>query len=479
MNRFFASLFLLFFLTACGHTGHQHARMIESVKNGDFETAQRITADDDFYTDKPSLLVRYVELGSLHYLKGEYYQALQYFDKAHSLSKELYTKSVSKSAAAQVVGDGVLDYAGENYELSLLRFYQSLTHYRLSEQGFYEAYTVMPEDGTGKTVERKELTASEKRRHFTAARAAILDWNSLLTSYTNEASSKKDFRQDMLAKTYGAEIHDIYGSSGDKQIAKQLYKDVQRLLASVYADYNAYSSGRKEKLSKYAERKGKDLFADNAKKENVKFILKTGVITPKIAEEIDFNIPIQAFWASGSSKNLTSCLGMILPGQRISFEIPVMKKPEDVKNYQLTVKNADGKVITTKDMVLTAPVSETAYREYQNRRGGFIARKSARLTTKYVAAVIAACALYKKDDLASWLAAYTAFAASSALIEASEYADIRYWGLLPHAVYQQSAALKKGKYIAEIRSNGQTVKEFPFTVKPSQPVLVDLNLPDG
>lgn len=457
--------------------------MIEAVRNGDFESAEKITADKDFYTDKPSLLVRYIELGSMYYLKGEYYQALQNFDKAHALSKELYTTSVSKSVAAQVVGDGVSPYAGERYELSLLRFYQSLTHYRLSEQGFYESYTVKTDkkgpDGEilEKVIERKELTESEKKRHFNAARASILDWNSLLTSYLNESGDKKIFKQDMLAKTYGAEIHDIYGSGGDKQIARQLYKDAQKLLGSVYADFDAYTAERKKKLSDFAVHKGEDLTASGTKKENIKFILKTGVITPKIAGKVDFNIPLSAFLASGSKSDTKDCLGMILPGQKISFEIPSMQKPEKIKDYRLVVKKGEDTVLTTKDMILTAPVSETAYREFQRQRGGLIAKKGARLTAKYVTAVIAACSIYKRDDFTSWALAYATFAGEAKLIEASEYADIRYWGLLPHAVYQQSAALKPGKYTGEIKTGDTVIHTFTFTVPKSRPVLIDINLP--
>lgn len=478
MCKRLSAFFLLLFLTACGHTGLRHAEMIEAVKNADFETARKITADSDFYTDEPSLLVRYVELGSLHYLKGEYYQALQHFDKAHALSKKLYTKSVSKSVAAQIVGDGIVPYAGEKYELSLLRYYQSLTHFRLYEQGFYESYTVK-EDDVEKTIERKDLSKSEKRLHFNAARASILDWNSLLTTYTKEADDENDFRQDMLAKTFGAEIHDIYDTTGDKQIARQLYKDTQRLLKSVYADYDAYSGEQKTHLTKYAQKKGKNLFEKPAKKDNVRFILNAGVITPKIAEEVDFHIPIHVFLASGSKNDLISCLGSILPGQRIFFEIPSMKKPDDVKSYQLIVKNSVGKTLFKKDMVLTAPVSETAYREFQKKRSGLISKKGARLTAKYVTAVISACALYDPNNSLSLFASYASFAIASAAIKASEYADIRYWGLLPHAVYQQSAVLKPGKYTGEILSNGKTLKTFTFSVKKSQQALIDVNLPNG
>ena len=153
-----------------------------------------------------------------------------------------------------------------------------------------------------------------------------------------------------------------------------------------------------------------------------------------------------------------------------------MKKPEKFKNYQLVIKN-DDKILAQKDMALTAPVSETAYREFQNQRTGLIAKKGARLTAKYVTAVIAACALYDNDNVLSWPMAWTAFAGSSKAIEASEYADVRYWGLLPHAVYQQSVALKPGKYTAEIHSDDKTIDTFEFTVKKNNPLLIDRNLP--
>lgn len=473
-----AVFLILFCVTACGHTGREHAKIIELARQGDLTAARQLAEKKDFYADKPSLLARYFEIGTLHYLNGEYYQALQNFDKARELSQKLYTKSISKSVAAQIAGDGLAPYAGEKYELSLLRFYQSLTHYKLYEQGFYEAYTVQ-EDGKPRVIERKELSESEKRLHFNAARASVLDWNSLLTTFTNESQNKNDFRQDMLAKTWGAEIHDIYGSSGDRQIARQLYKDAQKLLDTAYADYPSYKTRHGERLKKYALSKGKDLYAAPDKKENVKIVLKTGLITPKIPEKVNVKIPLSAFLFSGSKDNFVSCLSNILPGQRISFEIPSVSVPEKPGDYQAAIMTSDGKEIAVKPMVLTAPLSETAYREYKNKRGALIAEKSARLTAKYAAAAVSACAVYDPNDAFKWLAAYAAFAASAKLIEASEYADVRYWGLLPDAVFQQSLYLKKGSYNGEIRSNGQKLKTFSFTVDKSRPVLIDLNIPNG
>lgn len=473
-----AAFFILFSLTACGHTGREHAQIIEHVRQGNIAAARQLAEKKDFYSDEPSLLVRYFEIGTLHYLNEEYYQALQHFDKAHQLSQKLYTKSISKSVAAQIAGDGLSPYTGEKYELSMLRFYQSLTHYKLYEQGYYESHSVQEKE-TVRIIERKELSESERRKHFNAARASVLDWNSLLTTFTRESRDKNDFRQDMLAKTWGAEIHDIYGSSGDRQIARQLYKDVQKLLNASYADYPSYKTKHAKRLKQYASSKGKDLYAGADKKENVKIVLKVGLITPKKPEKIDFQIPIGAFLFSGSKDKFVSCLGNILPGQRISFEIPSVSVPKTIDDYQIVITNSAGKKIISKQMVLTAPVSETAYREYKNKRVALIAQKSARLSAKYAAAAVSACALYDPDDPFKWLAAYATFAASSKLIQASEYADARYWGLLPDSIFQQSLFLKKGSYNGKIQSNGRPLKTFSFTVNNSRSVLIDLNIPNG
>lgn len=465
-------------VSACGHPGDTHERVIKLVQENNLTAARDLALSKEFFSEKNSLLVRYFDLGMLHYLNKEYYQAIQCFDKAAELGQQLYTTSISKSASAQIVGDGVSDYAGEKYELSLLRFFQSLTHYRLYMQGYYEPYTVK-EKKELKTIPEQKLSESERRRHLNAARASILDWDSLLKTFTNETKDKRSFVQDMLAKSWGAEIHDIYGSAGDKQIARQLYRDMEKLLDGFYKDYPSFQSdGFAEKLKAYAKEKEKDLYADKTKKENVKVVLKAGLVTPKKAEKISFVIPMETFLMSASGNNFTSCLGIVLPGQKVGFEIPAIAKPERALGFKFTAKKEDGTVAAEKEMVLTNPISEIAFKEFSNKRSSVIAAKTARMTAKYTTAVVAACAIYDSNDVWQMLAAYATFAASSQLIQASEYADVRYWGLLPANIFQQSVRLGKGKYTAEIYTKGKLVHQEPFEVDSSGIVLLDISLPN-
>ena len=70
MNKKIVFLLLAFFITGCGHTGKEHSRFVNFIKEGNYSAAEQLTQDEDFYIDEASLLVRYFELGSLHYLKG-------------------------------------------------------------------------------------------------------------------------------------------------------------------------------------------------------------------------------------------------------------------------------------------------------------------------------------------------------------------------------------------------------------------------
>ena len=60
----------------------------------------------------------------------------------------------------------------------------------------------------------------------------------------------------------------------------------------------------------------------------------------------------------------------------------------------------------------------------------------------------------------------------------SEYADTRYWEILPANIYQQKAALKDGNYTVELSKDGKTLYSEQIKIQKGSPVLVDISLPN-
>lgn len=133
---------VLLFISGCSSTDYLLQEEIRTdLSRGDTQKALQTAKSDYYYVDDASEVVKNLELGNLYYLNGSYYQALQHFDAAQKKSRELYTQSLLNAVSSAVTGDRNEDYRGETYEMSLLRFYQSLCHYQLYLTGVYESRT--------------------------------------------------------------------------------------------------------------------------------------------------------------------------------------------------------------------------------------------------------------------------------------------------------------------------------------------------
>lgn len=487
MKRF-ALLAVLLFSGGCSASRYAMQDEIrEALYRSETAEALKIAESDDFYTDDESILLRHLELGNLHYLNGSYYQALKHFDAARLKSKELYTRSLSNTAASAVAGSWD-DYAGEAYELSLLRFYQSLCHYHLYLNGRYEAFT---DRETGNAVPEKILTEKEKRMHLMAARAVVVDWDALLKEFQSQKAGEVLFKQDLAAKLWGGFIHEENGSSEDRQISRQLYKDAGTVLFRNYNLYPAYNlkyrdfagqfpslheknekeieselisaTPKSEALKTYAKTALKNM--NSNKKPNVFIVLKTGRIARKKAERVSFPVPLAV-----SDKSFANMISSGL----LSFELPAFDDKEQNADVKIAfVKPDGGKTVAEKTPALLDPVSQIAVRDLNTARPAVYAAKAARLTVKYIAALAAARAIYEKHG-AGW--AQLTFATSLLLIEASEQADLRYWSTLPESIWMQSFRLPAGDYEMRVSVNGNALHSQKITVPAKGVVFKDLNL---
>ena len=92
------------------------------------------------------------------------------------------------------------------------------------------------------------------------ARAEIVSWNTLLETLQMIAKEQKDrhiFQNDIMAKIFGAVIHEAVNTNTDRQIALQLYKDAWHLMKR-YGAYKSFSDESKtaihgKELSRYLQ----------------------------------------------------------------------------------------------------------------------------------------------------------------------------------------------------------------------------------
>jgi len=184
---------------ACGRTAVQERdRVLENLRSGDYAAARRIAESDRYFNQESSALVRALDIATLLYLDGMYEQSSLQFSLAKDMADQLYTKSISKTAAASVAGAALADYTGERHELTAIRFYQSLARYKMAMQA---------DD------------AEQRKRNAEAAFAAVADWNAFLHQFG---------QSDMLARAWGAWLS-TGGPAANRQRAAGFRREMDRI----------------------------------------------------------------------------------------------------------------------------------------------------------------------------------------------------------------------------------------------------------
>lgn len=478
------------FVSSCASKGKLIGEYQKLVTEKNYVGAQNLLNSKKLYEDKESELLNLVENGSLHLYQQNYYQALQYFDQARDLSDKLFTVSLSKKVTSTIVGDESDTYYGEKYERSLIRYYTILAHLNLYNTGFYEAFVEIKKDAQIENKhEKKELSIEQKNFHLQAARAVLIEWNSILEDYQRTYAGELTYKDDLLAKYLGVIIHSKIGSISEKQIALNLLKESEKTKFRFYNSYESFNSSYKkfnsnfdkfpsmkeeqiknefvlettfgQKLSEYSQEKIKNW---NKKQDNTYVILHLGSISPKVAQSIKFPINLsvgQAIAASEMGDFLSFSRGLLYISAGniplIDFEVTKIPYRHFNKNYSLIVR--DGAVVKSeKPALLIDPLSEMAYLALENESGISAAKKGARLVTKHIAALVSSYVSYKnlKQSLGpegARLAASLSYIAFNRGIAQSEKADLRSWITLPDVVLMNSFNLVAGEYDLFLKDN--------------------------
>ena len=484
----FLTLALLLGPMGCGSIKNQTIQSYrEHLQSKRWHKALKLAKDHKLSGSQKSKLIQWLELGMIQHLRGKYFQSQKYWDQARELSNELFTVSLSKKALTVVGSDSLDDFYGEIYERSMLRFYSALNHYLIYQQGYYESYK-----RDGQAVPQKVLSLQERRRHLEAARAMIVEWNSKIQEWRDERAGQTVYKDDLMAKTFGAFIHEQIGIQTDQNIAQLLYKDAQRVLFqnyNVYPTFNVHykkfkkdfkklpqlskkevtksyvsATTRAKNLKAYLQKREKSLA--QRKRPNVTIVIHHGLVARKRPRIYRFPLD----FASSIKTTLTGemsmmdftiqVLGLASEGDipAIEFELPHIPTKEVTTDFNVQLFQGD-KQIASHPIWPINPLSDIAKEALEERALSTRLRLGVRLIAKHVAAITSVYGVYMASlqkgtprPIAQWLATGLYLAASRG-IASSERADLRSWYSLPHTLSMTSFFLPPGTYQVKLLKN--------------------------
>jgi hypothetical protein len=450
---------LLCLIASCASGGRkEQAGLRQFLQTGQYDQAIELIKSGGEYKEERSRLLVYLERAIVFHRQGKFYQSSLELEKARELGDKLYTESISAKAKTLIANDAYDVYYGEKYEHSLIRFYQALNHYLIWQSGKYEAYST--QDGETVTqVPEKILSDSERRQELFRARAAVLDWDSFLTTLRNERVGQTVFKNDLLAKIFGAQIHEALATNNDRQAALQLYRDAKELLFKNYNGYASFNTSSRKfrsdfsklpefprsKIEKeyvtetdhardllnYLDKKIASKLKSAKGKSAVTVVLQRGFIPEKSPELQYFGLDkaLNDPKAGKGSKALAAVghvaltffmadvlklmptpqnytpVGAQLGFQvaaftaekaAISFELPVIKNAPLSQRFLIRVLSlADRKMVTEQVLPLVGPLGDIAEEAVAEGAIGRYTRVGTRLATKHAAAILASYATYK------------------------------------------------------------------------------------
>lgn len=518
----------LFFISCSNLQNRKSGYELESLmKSGQYDTALSLVQSEKFYHEKESRLIKFLEIGTISFLKGNYYHALKAFDQAKELSDSLFTVSMSKKVKSFVINDLSDNYYGEIYERSLIRYYQALSHFMISQSGKYEPvredfliFEKPKSDKDSKTPVKTSseivLNESQKKTHRHGAKATLLEWDSMLDDYRARYGSKILYKEDLSAKLVGAFIHESMGTRNDQTIAKKLYEEAKVVLLKNYNGLDSFNKKAKvfrdnlDKFSKMNIKKVKEEFIDEtdvskslvsyiddkikninkrfkSKKSFVGIIIESGFIAKKTPETTDFPIGFSTLPVGISSeRDFTSFVRKVLSvsagtAPTISFETPVVKNKTSMEKVKIVIKDKDKKtVLQETELPLINPLSNLAFVALDEELGAIKTKIGLRVASKHLAALGTSFIAYRSsvktggsEFLASAIAG-ASYAIANKGIKESERVDTRSWSTLPSDIYFSQIELPVGEYYAEVKyvSSEKVVSSFSFIIEDKSQIVL-------
>jgi uncharacterized protein len=200
MNLKFLGLTLI---TGCASYTEHSRSMREALYNEHFEQAMENLDKSRIASSSQDYVLYKMERGMLAYLNQKYSSAIQELKSADDKIEELYTTSLTRTAATFIINDSMSDYSGEAHERVLLPLFASIAYFANQEPNkaraeirrTYELLNALQEENKGKNSFKRDAFAHylsgfvyESQKEWDAA---IVEYRTALESLEGELPSSE------------------------------------------------------------------------------------------------------------------------------------------------------------------------------------------------------------------------------------------------------------------------------------------------
>ena len=212
-------LLFLILVGACASTGLDERASLRTAfaQQNWAQAASILEGEKALYKEDKDKLLALMEKGHLSHAQQKWAESAELFKQAFDLHDKLYTVSVSSKIAAAIVNDSSDVYYGEAYEVATLHLLQTINFLMLWRD-------------------------SKSRDDLFRARAQVVAWNKFLENRARDSELAPVYKDDLMAKLLGAQVHELINSRSDLQIALDLYVDAHEVLIKNYSAYPSFNS---------------------------------------------------------------------------------------------------------------------------------------------------------------------------------------------------------------------------------------------
>jgi len=425
-------------LAGCASLGEVQQGLAREVQAGNYPAAVGLVdAEREGVFGGKNRLLYYLERGMLLHLDGQYAESNAAFEAAKRLGDDLYTESITDIGVSFMTNDYALDYAGENFERTLIHLFSAMNYSQLGQpdSALVEARQV------GDYLRKLQVDTANENVYQEDAFARYL------AALLYEASGEYDAALVAYKKAIAA--YQQYGAAFSVEMPASLVPNAERVASRLgrWARDDLARLGSPGDAREIPPGAGELVILHYNGLSPIKGQRR---ITIPFSKAWAFVVAFQAIADDQAREQIgqaTTVIGSIRGVDVVSVAFPkFVQRPYRIARMEPRVAGAT----RTTEPELVEDIGAIAEKDLADRIGRVYAKAVARAAIKYAIQRGAALAAREVEgDYGALLSAGTQIVGNLARY-ATEQADTRVWSTLPDKIYMSSMVLPAGTHDVEI-----------------------------